>query len=198
MGMTREKIMAHYGPLDDQAVAVELGGYAGNFSLDVLNTFSPKAVYVFEPVPAHMAMCRSALAKWNNVTYHEVAVGETAGDVSISVQTDATNLYSGTGTVPVKVVTPETLLELLPPVIDLININCEGGEYCFLDYLIETGHIRRFKHMWIQFHSNVPNFGDRLQSIASRLEVTHRQNYSDANRWQEWCLQQESNLQLTG
>lgn len=192
--MTTEEILKHYGPLDSQSTVVDLGGFAGNFSLDVLNNFSPKSVHVFEPVPEYMEKCRSTLSRWPNVTYHQVAVGEIEGETLIALHKDATSLYStASGSTTVKVVSPKMLLELLPDQIDLTNMNCEGGEYCLLEYLIEVGCVSKFKHLWIQFHDTVPNFAERFRGITSKLEITHHLRYNGGHRWQEWCSRWESN-----
>ena len=70
--------------------------------------------------------------------------------------------------------------------IDLMKINIEGGEYEFLEYLLDTGLAVKIKNVQVQFHDFVPNAETRTKSIQERLSQTHSLTYQYEFVWENW------------
>lgn len=60
--------------------------------------------------------------------------------------------------------------------VDLFLVNMEGYEYTLLPYLIDTGLIKRFSRLLIQFHNLVPHWSE-YHSLCERLPATHTRQW---------------------
>lgn len=72
--------------------------------------------------------------------------------------------------------------------IDLLKINIEGGEYDFLERIIEDKIINNITNIQVQFHDFAPNAEVRMKAIQSKLSQTHYTTYSYEFVWENWTL----------
>jgi FkbM family methyltransferase len=178
-----------YDLTTDSAV-VELGGYKGNWSYRILEKHRPKVYHLFEPVPDFMRECRASLSKFTQVVYHQVAVGDKDGECAINIDNDSTSTFTPASSkvITIQTVSVDTFLHLIPASVQLLGINCEGGEYHLLEQLVETGEIQRFRDIQVQFHGCVPNSGPRSTAIREALAKTHTKTFDWATVWENWRI----------
>jgi hypothetical protein len=75
--------------------------------------------------------------------------------------------------------------------IDLMAINCEGGEYDLMEYLCSIDYINHIKCFYISFHTpicgvTVPDYKRRMGVIRSHLELTHHCEWSYKDTFEKW------------
>jgi len=71
--------------------------------------------------------------------------------------------------------------------VDLAKINIEGGEYALLRRLIDAGYISRFRYLQVQFHTFMPEFGEKYLALKKDLEKTHCLSWRWPWRWESWA-----------
>ena len=176
--------------LDKQSVVVDLGGYHGQWTANIVLKYRPKVVHLFEPIPAMMAVCRSRLASLPEVVLHPFAVGDKDGQCSIVVDNDSSSIAGGGhgSSIQIDTVSVDTFLNLIPGTVHLIKINIEGYEYPLLERLLDAGAISRFRDIQVQFHVFVPNAEERRKAIQERLLLTHNMTYNYNFVWENWRL----------
>lgn len=174
-------------PLNQNAVVFDVGGFEGQWASDIFARYLC-SVHVFEPVPSFAEHILHRFARNDRIKVHCTALGSSEGSTTLAVDGDASSSESGsTNRIVVRLTTPESVLasERLSDV-DLVKINIEGAEYDLMDHLIETGLVRRFARLQIQFHDFVPDAEQRMESIQARLEKTHRLTYQFPFIWEGW------------
>lgn len=74
--------------------------------------------------------------------------------------------------------------------IDFMQMNIEGGEYDILEWLIESGNIKRICVLQVQFHNRKEiDSKKRMQSIQAELEKTHTLEWAFRPYvWDRWVL----------
>ena len=75
--------------------------------------------------------------------------------------------------------------------VELIKINIEGGEYALLEGLIESGLIKNFHNIQLQFHDFIiPNASERMNTIQNKMIETHYITYQYEFVWENWRLRE--------
>lgn len=70
--------------------------------------------------------------------------------------------------------------------IDLLQINCEGGEYEIIPEIIDTGCISQITNLNLQFHYLSPMNALRHALIRRKLKKTYRLLWSTYFIWERW------------
>lgn len=70
--------------------------------------------------------------------------------------------------------------------VDLVKINIEGGEYALLRRLIDAGKIAAFRHLQVQFHTFIPQFGELYKALEADLKRTHTLSWRTPWVWESW------------
>jgi FkbM family methyltransferase len=117
-----KKQIAALGFCRARRVAVDIGAHIGLWSFYLARQF--ETVHAFEPVMAHRE-CFRANVTAANVTLHECALGEEDGAISMHTTTGSSgdSWVSGAGDIPLR-----RLDDLALENVDLIKLDCEGGE----------------------------------------------------------------------
>ena len=68
--------------------------------------------------------------------------------------------------------------------IDLIKINIEGGEYDLLKHILNNGDITIFKNIQIQYHIQVKDKRQNINSKGKKEEITNRLKQTHLLEWQ--------------
>lgn len=174
-------------PLDRHAVVFDVGGFEGQWASDIFSRYVCR-IHVFEPVPKFAEGIAKRFVGNDRIKVHCTAIGPSAGEMTIFVQGDRSSVHArAEERIRVSVTTLEAILasEVIEEV-DLIKINIEGAEYELLDHLIDTGLIKRFVRLQIQFHDFIADAEIRMRSIQRRLEDTHRLTYQFPFIWENW------------
>jgi FkbM family methyltransferase len=75
--------------------------------------------------------------------------------------------------------------------INLMALNCEGGEYEILEYLIEKDYIKNIYCFLISFHTppdgvKISNCDERTKNIRDNLSKTHVCEWDYPMMWEKW------------
>jgi hypothetical protein len=74
------------------------------------------------------------------------------------------------------------------PMVDVIAINCEGGEYEILPRILELGLATRFVNILVQFHLLGESAHAKRDEIRNQLRQTHDEVFSYPFVWELWRL----------
>jgi FkbM family methyltransferase len=174
-------------PLDSDSLVIDLGGYKGQWASDIYARYNCR-VLVFEPVRSFADDIERRFRQNPRIEVFCLALGNTRRQETIRVAGDRSSLY-GTfhdrQTIQVEdaaaFVAEHNIRE-----IDLMKMNIEGGEYELLPRLIETGIIRRIRHLQVQFHDVGPDAERCMETLGEALARTHRCTCRYKFVWETW------------
>jgi FkbM family methyltransferase len=181
--------------LDAGSLALDLGGYQGQWASDVVARFGC-AVQVFEPVPEFAAAIRRRFERNPRVTVHEFGLGARDQEIAITLAADGSSAYR-TGSSPVKgrlVRAADFMAGHGISRVDLMKVNVEGGEFDLLDHLLEQGLMERIANLQVQFHDVVPDAVRRRKAIQERLARTHELAWQFEWVWESWRLRGDAGV----
>ena len=122
--------------IEPNQVAIDIGANVGHILLSISDIIPPSGLFAFEPTPVSFARLKEnwLLNRWPTENLYQVAIGETPGtmyiqDTSTPTTTNALQVDVTTGTVPVRVASLDSLLDLWRDLqIGLLKIDVEGFE----------------------------------------------------------------------
>ncbi len=158
-------------------IAIDLGAHAGLFSLCIAKKGC--IVHAYEP---HEGNYQNLLAHIQVNGLHKIvpfkeAVWNNNGAMHLSLDPDSESSdshtlsdMSGWKKVKAKTTTPESVFARALGTIAYLKVNCEGGEYCVLKYLVNHARtLNRIERMCIEIHPNMLQAG-QFEEIAGYLE----------------------------
>jgi FkbM family methyltransferase len=180
----------HDGLLNENSVVFDLGGYHGEFA-DLINKKYGSKVYVFEIVPECLSIMEN-LFKDRKDKVIICPFGLNDKDVTLSFEGsgpgaklgEARNNQHQAFLKSIKAFLEENQIKQ----VDLIKINIEGAEYPLLEYLFETGLIRVFKKIQVQFHDFDDDCLEKLLRMNRKLTETHQNTLCYPFVWEEWQI----------
>jgi len=171
---------------DPQSVVLDIGAHIGIAAV-VLAQLTPGGVVCFEPFRRNGELLQANLKlnRLNNVQLVQAAVTETDGNVEFEVNPGISVIGHVAQTVkgdPLAFsqrfqVPSVSLRKALAPfpnaTIDMIKMDCEGGEYAIVDQ-IGPDLARRIKHLTLEVHDidpqrNISALTERLKSLGYRI-----------------------------
>jgi len=174
--------------LTSQSVVVDVGGYTGKWSSDLFSRFLCR-IHILEPIPTFAAKLRTRFQYNPLITVTEAALGSVGRDEVFRISGDATSAFIKRGEVHhVRIVSAvEWFAKMKLDHIDLMTMNCEGGEYEILPHLIETGLAKKIDRFLIQFHDykhlDAKAARDRITESLAR---THQRTMCYPFLWEKW------------
>lgn len=183
------------------SVVVDVGGYCGAFTDDIINNFD-SFVHLFEPIPEYAAACRHRFKDEPKVNVIGAGLADRDKIVTVTRQGHSTSAFrGGEGQTPMPVSADKPTSEIVSMLdasmlaqfdhIDLLSLNCEGGEFEILPRLIETGIIRNIDNVQIQFHQFAPDAERRRDEIRAKLALTHCERWCTPWLWESWTRTRE-------
>lgn len=193
-------------PLTKDSLVMDVGGYRGTWTADIVGRYDCHAL-IFEPDLEFFTECVRRFKDNPKVKVFNFGLSDKTETVQLAKQGMNTSAFrgnSGQAELPNDRVFGEAVLqqsmfvdiaELLTtpliigvdlPNVDLISINCEGGEYPILNRLIDTGLISRFKNVQVQFHSFYPDAVNARMNIRGSLSETHKEKFCFTFVWESW------------
>ena len=176
-------------PLNADSVVVEVGCYTGEWAEEINRRYNCR-VFTFEPM----------------AQFYDEAVKRFAGNPKIGVVNYAVGAFDGIGVITAKGTMTGAFAcggEVqdckymgirqalgLKGATSLLSLNCEGGEFAILEWLISNDAMAEIPHLLVQFHPVVPDCGKRYEDIQQALSKTHEATYSDGWVWQKWRRKQ--------
>jgi CDP-paratose 2-epimerase len=191
----------NYPELNPNSTVWDIGGYRGQWAHEIYKQYGCE-VHIFEPVKEFADACIYRFRDNNDVKVTPYGFAEASKKVMIAKQGVNSSTVRGNENqtpLPIDSVFGNSeseeifLLDIANQSwdtnnvdIDLVSMNCEGGEYDIMDRLIEIGIVRRFKNIQIQFHDFHPDAVSRRDKIREELKKTHTERYNYPFIWESW------------
>jgi FkbM family methyltransferase len=163
--------------LPEHPVVVDIGGFIGDFALYATKCLNARKVVVCEPSPQNWALLRKNV---NNNDYQDriemVNKAVTDGrDIMMDVDAPARGQHRVSAYYPnnaARKIIPGVALATIVDdygltVIDLLKIDCEGGEYDILS-AAPTEVLVRIRNIVFEYHE-IEGFEAKLESVKQRL-----------------------------
>ena len=178
-----ETRLVDLGELPEKALIWDVGAYQGDWARDIRERYPKADLRLFEPVRSNW----ERLAR-EGFTVHTHGLDNNHRVVQITLAGDRSSIYemgyegSGHETIELR-----SILEVLgKQTLDVMNLNVEGSEYPILEMLLEYKHMWQIGILLVQFHTFIPNFGERYLAIKKGLEQTHKLAWRTPFVWERW------------
>jgi FkbM family methyltransferase len=166
-----------FAPLPPNPVIIDIGGYLGDFTLYAAHERGARVV-VYEPTPENFALLKENVALNHleeRITCHNAGVGSKDGELTLSVtRGDGAVHVSGflyadaAERITVPAVSMSTVFsDNCLTHIDLLKIDCEGGEYEILCSLTDR-QFEQIDRIVFEYHTTA-GYQEKLESVKSRL-----------------------------
>ena len=166
---------------------MDVGGYKGNFTANIIKRYNCY-VRVYEPVQKYYQYCKERFKNNNKVRVHDYGLGDSESSFPIAGMDEGSSVFypCDTGSEIVRIGDIQNEIGWDPNV-NLLALNCEGGEYPILESLIKSGVIGKIKNILVQFHIFVPDAEQRRNAIREALRKTHKEKFNYPYTWESWC-----------
>ena len=171
--------------LSSNSTVFDIGSYDGDYFQILYNKYFC-TIHAFEPVTSFYEKSLSSIP--NKVLVNNYALGSNSEEFTIYLAGNASSAFSENGQKVtckkasfISYVEKNNLTE-----IDLLKVNCEGGEYELLETIIENNWLPKIKNIIIQFHilPGIPI--ERRQAIVDKIGETHTPTFSFPFVWEGW------------
>lgn len=160
----------------------DAGGFQGDWAWDILMKYGVHPE-IFEPVPGYAEAIRD-----RGLTVHEYGLLDRDIALELTIAGDRSSAYEmghqGTGKVMAQFKDVAKVIHDQP--VKVLKLNVEGGEYPILDRLIGTGKIAQIGTLLVQFHTFIPDYGEKYLAIRNALRLTHNLAWRDPFVWERW------------
>jgi FkbM family methyltransferase len=178
-------------PISDESLIFDIGGYVGDFSASMHCRYNCSAM-LFEPVKEYYQKSALRFKENKKIKVYDFGLSDRTFEAEIDVKDVSSSLHNRL----LKRNAPKEKIRLVSVAdfindndikqIDLMKINIEGGEYCLLEELIQTGLIERIRYVQVQYHLFVPGATEKRVHIQGELEKTHSLMWSYPFIWESW------------
>jgi FkbM family methyltransferase len=172
-------------------IFVDIGAFEGDFSRRFFSEHPDSKAYLIEPVPEFVDTLRKRFSSSETVI---IPTALTASGTPISLSDEGASSSSHEGhqvrTYP-SISVSDLFQQITESKIDLLQVNCEGGEYEILPEMINGKYISRINALNIQFHYLSPRNIIRRQKIVNQLKLTHELVWNVPFIWERWELKQK-------
>lgn len=180
-------------PLDASSLVWDVGAYRGEFSRAAGEKWRCR-VTAFEPITDYHVHTQG---RPPHVTWFPFGLGDKDETIPMALAGDRTSAYKEAAmhveyrpgpVVPIQLRDVATYVrDNLIAQVDLAKINIEGGEYPLLRRLIDSGYITRFRYLQVQFHTFIPEFGEKYLALKKDLLRTHDLSWRWPWKWESWA-----------
>jgi FkbM family methyltransferase len=173
--------------LNPNSIVMDLGGYEGEWSADIYCKYSSK-ILIFEPNYAFYKNIQNGFEKNLNVQVFNFGLAESDRVEKLSLRDNSSSIFiESDNYVEIHLKSAKQFVhDQNLTNVDLIKINIEGGEYEFLESLIQNDLVRIFDNIQVQFHDFVPNAVERMNKIQMELSKSHYLTYNYEFVWENW------------
>jgi len=174
-------------PLTPQSFVLDLGGYEGQWASDLYARHRCK-ISVFEPVSQYAENIRRRFANNQDIIVFQYGLGASTRDETIFIRGAGSSTYGKKAEAEsIRIVdVRDWFSEHQIDFVDLMKINIEGGEFEFLERMIECDLIRRIRDIQVQFHNIATESTRRMEAIKHELAATHTPGYQYKFVWENW------------
>lgn len=180
-----------YPELTPDSIVFDVGAFEGEFAQRIHDKYG-SFVYMFEIAPEFIDTLNKRYGDHEKIWIFQHGLGHEAGSFSLRRAANATTIHAQEedGEAEIKKLSEFMESEMDGKDVDLIKINIEGPEYDLVDHILDSGLIKRFKNLQVQFHNFVPDAGKRLLAIRKRLKETHDMTWSFDFVFENWKLRE--------
>lgn len=162
-------------------VIINIGAYYGNFVTAILKTHDNYLIYAIEPSPKSFKILKKRFKKDKKIITINAAVSDKNGKLpfynaggkkcdSLVKKFTKGKKETVTKTI-VKTITTRSLFEKYKiKKVDLLKINCEGGEYALFD---DCEYLDNVNNVCIEFH-NSPEFGKIREKRSGIIKILEK------------------------
>lgn len=175
--------------LSAESIVFDLGGYEGQWASDIFSKYVC-SIYLFEPYTKYVDEIKKRFSRNPKIKIFNFGLSKCDESLDLNISADGSSVFKGSG--------EKSQIHLKDAIyffetngithIDLLKINIEGGEYDFLERIIEDKIINNISNIQVQFHDFAPNAVSRMKAIQAKLSETHYTTYSYEFVWENWTL----------
>lgn len=172
--------------LTPQSVVIDAGAHKGTFAYELAKRYGCE-IFCFEPIEEFYETCLNRFLNADRVHVLKYGLGAKCGCETFQVKGDMTGKFAEGPQETVLILgIQDALNNMGDPLVDLLKINIEGGEYELLEAILNLGLTDRFRDIQVQFHGCIPDAVERRESIRTRLALTHELTYDCPFIWENW------------
>lgn len=172
--------------LTEDSVVFDVGGYEGSWAKAISDKFHC-FIHIFEPVASYYAKLVEQYKNEPKIKVHKFAISDKTGKCVIYLNKDNSGMYSKGIAEDVEGLSMLDALKLANvEKVDLLKLNIEGSEYPVLLNMVNTGLINRFDNIQVQFHTFIPQYGDKYITLKEKLSRTHQITFKYPFIWENW------------
>jgi FkbM family methyltransferase len=171
--------------LNSNSTVFDIGSYDGAYFRDISRRYSCH-IHAFEPVPTFYQ--NSCFMLPGKVKVRNYALGKVDDTFTITLADNASGAFAEGGEkIECKKISFNSYVkENNISQIDLLKVNCEGGEYELLEAIIESNWLQYIDNIIIQFHL-IPEIPvETRQKIVDKIGETHNIMFSFPFIWEGW------------
>jgi FkbM family methyltransferase len=175
-------------PLTSQSVIFDLGGYKGDFAYEINKKYGC-FIYVFEPVRDFYEECAERFKGNHKVRVFNYGLSDQTTTAYISDEDDGSSVIKNNTENCERIILKrfqDEFQRLQVDAIDLLKVNVEGAEFLIIPHLIQSGVIKKVKHLQVQFHTFYPNAESLRRNIRQELGHTHTEKWNYPFVWESW------------
>lgn len=183
-GVETEHLETLTYPLTKDSIVLDIGGYRGTYSKSIIDRYDPH-VFIFEPIKEYYDECCRRFAANPKVKVFNFGLSDKAGRATF--QKDGIRTSEFIAAAQPEEVEIRDIADVLPfDKIDLVSINCEGGEYKILNRLLDTNLIDRITQLQVQFHDLFPEAKVEREKLRGRLREKFNESFNFEFIWESW------------
>lgn len=171
--------------LNQNSTVFDIGSFDGDYFKTLYKKYNC-TIHAFEPVLSFYEGSKGSIP--DRVKVNNYALGKGDDSFIIHLAGNASSAFSEGGEkVECKKVDFNTYIKVNGiNQIDLLKVNCEGGEYELLETIIENSWLSNIDNIIIQFHilPGIPI--ERRQRIVDEIQKTHQITFSFPFVWEGW------------
>jgi FkbM family methyltransferase len=179
--------------LNPDSVVLDVGGYRGVWAKEIFSIAGSR-IFIYEPIEEYYIYLTKFFRANPKIKIYPFGLGGTSSKVIFSKANESSssvqkiNQYSQSQEECVIRKFSEVYDEIGCPLIDVLKINIEGGEYDLLLHIVEEGLINKIRNIQIQFHINLPDYELKIDKVRSALSKTHYCTWHYEFVWENWVL----------
>jgi FkbM family methyltransferase len=158
--------------LSEGGLVLDVGGYMGDFTANLLKVNPRLLCRVYEPVIEFAHSCQQRFRDNSNVEVIASGVSSNGRSLKMFIDGPRTKSDSNTYLGSFKTVSINSIFDGLKEV-ELVKMNIEGMEYECLRELESDGNLKKIKYLLVQFHNFTSNAEKEYGDIVKIIEQSH-------------------------
>jgi len=183
-------------PNRGKPLIIDIGAFTGVSAKRFIKNYPDAKMYLFEPLQKYYLELRNNFSEKNNILCQNLAITADGRNLEIVVNgAGSSGVISNFPNSEREMCNSISISEMINSFneqIDLIQINCEGGEYEILEAMAMEKLFKKVNCLNIQFHYlSISNIVLRAK-ITRELKKTHEKKWSTLFIWERWEIKNSS------